>query len=396
MTPMSDTGRPRSRRCYVHIGLQKTGTSYLQSIFWQSGDALRAQDLVMVPASKRETFMLMLAIRDRLRAGVDPAWAFEAPDRLQQRVRTVDAARTLLTEESLSGADDEQAKRLVDHLDGVEVHVVVTVRDIARQVPSVWQQRLTAGGTDPFDTFVSRVVERHPKGRSFWRGQDLVEILDRWSALVPPDRIHVVTVPPAGAAPEVLLDRFCSVVGVDPGSLDTRAAHGNVSLGRVQAELLRRVNLALGDRLVDREAYRETGKMYLAKRVLSAQGGDRARVPAELEDWCREVTAVHVATVRDGGFHVVGDLADLEPDAGSFVTTPDAVSDAELVDVAAETLATVLVDRHEALARRRGARTRRPTGPVALGARLRRRVGRVGHDLRSSLSHIAASRTSPR
>lgn len=360
----------------MHIGLQKTGTSYLQSIFWQSQEALRRQDLAMVPRSKGETFTLMQAVRDRLREGVDPASAFEAPARLRDLVRAETASRMLLTEESLSGADNEQARRLVEHLDDVEVHVVLTVRDLARQVPSVWQQRLTSGGTDSFDTFLRRVVERRPRGRSFWRGQDLVEILDRWSSLVTPARVHVVTVPPSGSPSELLLARYCSVLGVDPATLDTDTERSNVSLGLVQAELMRRVNVALGDRLSEREAYRETGKMYLAKRVLSSQGGARALVPAELEGWCREVTAAHVGKLRSGGYDIVGDLADLEPDARSFASAGQRVSDSDVVEAAAQALATTLVDRHEALARRRtrrGGRARQPRSLLGRARRLTRR-----------------------
>lgn len=369
---MSSADVRADRRCYVHIGLQKTGTSYLQSIFWQSQVALRAQELAMVPPSKAETFTLMLAVRDRLREGVDPASAYDAPARLREVVRAEASPRMLLSEESLAGADKDQISRLLEQLRDVEVHVVVTVRDLARQIPSVWQQRLTAGGTLSFDAFLEMVVERRGKGRSFWRGQDLAAILERWSAEVPPSRIHVVTVPPAGSAPDLLLERFCSVLDVDPQRLATDVPRANESLGIVQAELMRRVNVALGDRLSLREAYRETGKMYLAKRVLSAQQGERARIPARLEPWAREVTAAHVAALRDGGYDLVGSLEDLEPAPEAFVTDAQVVGESEVADAAAAALATTLVDRHEALARRRARKQAVGRGRGSLLGRLRR------------------------
>ena len=63
-------------------------------------------------------------------------------------------------------------------------------------------------------------------------------MLERWSVIAPPERIHVVTVPPSGTPPEVLLERFCSVIGVDPAALDREVPRANESLGQVQAELL--------------------------------------------------------------------------------------------------------------------------------------------------------------
>jgi hypothetical protein len=239
----SDAGRP-VQQCFVHIGLQKTGTSYLQSIMWQSRDALRQQGLVMVPGSKAETFTLMLALRGRLREGVDPQSAYDAPARLRDLVAGESAPRLLLTEESIAPATVEQVRVLAENLPGVEVHVVLTVRDLARAIPSVWQQKITGSGRQPLDAYLEDVVGRSRRARSFWASQDLPAVLERWSVIAPPERIHVVTVPPSGTPPEVLLERFCSVIGVDPAALDREVPRANESLGQVQAELLRRVNVA--------------------------------------------------------------------------------------------------------------------------------------------------------
>ncbi len=52
----------------------------------------------------------------------------------------------------------------------------------------------------------------------------------------------MVTVPPPGSEPELLLRRFCEVVGVDASRLDREVGRLNESVGRTQAELLSRVN----------------------------------------------------------------------------------------------------------------------------------------------------------
>ncbi len=368
----SDAGRPR-QQCFVHIGLQKTGTSYLQSILWQSRDALRAQGLAMVPDSKADTFTVMLALRGRLREGVDPRSAYDAPARLRHLVAAEAAPRLLLTEESLAPATTDQIQTLAEHLPGVEVHVVLTVRDLARAIPSVWQQRITGSGRRPLDAYLEDVVARSRRARTFWAGQDLPAVLRRWSVIAPPERTHIVTVPPAGTPPEVLLERFCSVIGVDPAKLDREVPRANESLGLVQAELLRRVNVALDDRLSRREDYRETAKMYLSRRLLASQRGVPAKLPVRLEGWCREVAQDHAEVLVAGGYDVVGSVEDLMPLPGSFAADEPVVADADVADSATQALADAMVHRNAVLSRRS------------------RRVGRVG-DRRRRLVRRALSR----
>ena len=102
---------PPSRRLYLHIGLQKTGTSYLQSIMWKNQDLLRELGLDMVPPSKRETFHLMLNVRDRYRPGsTRRRW----PSALQQLPAQLAAATrpaALISEESLAPADRRADQR---------------------------------------------------------------------------------------------------------------------------------------------------------------------------------------------------------------------------------------------------------------------------------------------
>ena len=370
-------------RTFVHIGLQKTGTSYLQSVFWQSTDALAHQGLAMLPGTKRQTFRVMLATRERARPGVDGPEVTGALSRLRRSLAAAlaegRADRFLLTEESLAPATAEQARRLVEHLAGTEVHLVLTVRDLARQVPSVWQQKVTARRRYSYDQYLAAVVDRRRRARDFWASQDLPAVLERWGSAVPAERIHVVTVPPAGSDPGLLLERFCAVLGVDPVALDTRVSRRNVSLGLVQTELLRRVNAELGGRLRRREAYRRAGKMYLGKRILSAQQGTPARLPRRLEEWCASVSASHVDAVREGRYDVVGTLEDLLPAPSSFADDPQRVSEAEVADAAARAIAAMLASPPKSPRGgpgRRNVPSATPSPPPTPWARLRRRLRR--------------------
>ncbi|MCW2758354.1 MAG: hypothetical protein JWO46_2100, partial [Nocardioidaceae bacterium] len=94
-----------------------------------------------------------------------------------------------------------------------------------------------------------------------------------------------------------------------------------------------------------RAGYRGPGKRFLAERVLVAQSGRPTQVPERLRAWVEERSALIASTLRDGGYDVVGSLSDLGPDPAGFDTTDAEVTAPELVDAAAEALATILVDR---------------------------------------------------
>jgi hypothetical protein len=212
---------------------------------------------------------------------------------------------------------------------------------------------------------------------------------------LPAEQVHVVTVP-VGRSPDELGRRFFGVLGIDGTRLDPGEPRRNSSLGQVQAELLRRVNLALGDRLADpRREYARVGRWYLGENVLRAQGGTPPLLPRSAEAWCRELAGGWIATVRGAGYDVSGDLDDLLPDPSHFADGIPEVTDAEQVDAAARALADILVDRDRELRdldalKARVAELEARLGAAGRGAGRRRKTARellhrlLGHGPRSS------------
>jgi len=337
---------------YVHIGLTKTGTSYLQRIAWSSRDELERQGLALVPETRQEAYALMRELRGLFEDEAEEARMRGTLARLPrslERAAGRGAAQALISEELLAAAWAEEADRLVDTLAGHEVHVVVTARDIARQLPSVWQQRVKSRGKHSYSDFLEAVREgRGTRAERFQRSQDVVGVLDRWGRRLPAERVHVVTVPPRGSAPTVLAERFFSLFGIAADTLDLESREANTSIGRVQAELLARVNARLPEEGQKRLRYGDVGKRYFAERVLSAQGGTPARLPASFEPWCREQAEQTIAALRERGYHVVGDLDDLMPGAEAFAETPEQVEQADLLEAAEQAIAQLLLDRMDA------------------------------------------------
>lgn len=363
-------------RLFIHIGLQKTGTSYLQEIFWASQPQLADQGVELVPGSKLAMFRLMLNVRDRYNPEIDPPATAKALERLPQQLRTA-APTALITQESLSTATSEQIQRFLGAITDREVHVVVTLRDLGRQLPSAWQQTLQRGGSQPLRKWLRR-IEDPTSGAKGWAPLDVTTILSRWLEHVPAERLHVVTVPPSGSAPNLLLDRFCSVLGVDPGTLTVNPqSRANRGLRAEQAEVLRRVNAELPAEYKRRDLYGDVGKRYFAYQVLGDSKGTPIRLPASQFDWCSRVADGFIEHIRDVGCPVVGDLDDLRPLRSSFTDTAVKVPEAQVSAMATRALAAVLMER---MRERQEAARRTVPAPTPRGGRVAAVLRRIRPD----------------
>lgn len=367
-------------RVYLHIGLQKTGTSYLQNVCWGSVDRLRDSGLTLVPDGRIETFWLALDVRERVDPAHDGDRVARSLSLLPEQLDAVTSPAALISHETLAQASPEQIERLLAACAGHEVHVVLTARDIARQVPSLWQEALKAGRTDTLDGYVGALRSATRRTDMDWKRLDLSAVLRRWARFVPAERIHVVTVPGAEGPRSALLERYCAVLGVAGDDLDAASSGpGNPALGVAEAEVLRRVNDLLPADYRRRVPYGEVGKRYFAMGVLARSDSGRARLSGEHEQWCREVAEESVRTIGELGCSVAGDVRDLLPGPGSFGETAP-VDDAAVLDVAVRALADMVGER---MAHRLEVRARSGAAePVVRPGRLRRAAGRLRRALR--------------
>jgi hypothetical protein len=347
-----------ARRLFVHVGLQKTGTSYLQAAMLGGRRALAEQGLDLVPPTKRECFELMVVVRDRYAARRDPVSDRNTIDRFRDQLDRAPGPRAVFSQESLAAAGPRQVGRLLEACGDREVHVVVTVRDLARQLPSGWQEEVKAGGTITYADHLQRLRSMEEAGSTKhpWIHLDAPAVLRRWSAAVPPERVHVVTVPPPGSSPTLLLERFARVLEVDPERFSPEDRPTNSGLGHVQAEVLRRINLELPEEVHRRYVYSDVVKRSFGAGVLGAQPRRRILVPAALRPWCEEVTARQVAALEEAGYHVEGSLEDLRCADAAFGEGALEPSEAEVAAASVSALTALLAARGSAVARARDGR----------------------------------------
>ncbi|MQW76637.1 hypothetical protein GHK92_12185 [Nocardioides sp. dk4132] len=338
------------RDLFVHVGLPKTGTTYLQETLFGSTEALARHGVDMVPRSRRDNYWLMLALRGHVDPDNDPPAIARAVDDFARELAGSTLPRAIVTDERLAPLSVEQVQRLADAAGPSRLHLVVTLRSFSRIVPSAWQQRVKAGITEDLDAFIDSLRARQgAPARVFWAGRDLPELLERWSAHVPPERVHVVPMPASRTSTPTLLERFCEVVGVPADELTEPADPVNASIGRTQTDLLRLVNEVAPPELRTRRGHgRRNGwhvrLAWLGVKHLGSQDGDALKMPAQWRQWCEEVAAGDIEFLRGSGVQVHGDLEDLRPRDGDF-TDAAAPSDEQLLQVAARALSDIVAER---------------------------------------------------
>jgi hypothetical protein len=330
-----------AQRVFLHVGTMKSGTSYLQALWWHHRRELARRGL-LVPGDKQfDHRFAALIVRD----GVELA-----AKRLNLRqigvwkqILAHTAATTgdvIISNEVFCVVDAARAGQALRQLGDAaeEVHVVVTTRDLARILASAWQQRIRHGSSASFEAFWQEIATEGPDG-PFRLRYDVPGLLDRWASDLDPGRVHVVVHPRRGAPPEWLWQRLCELTAVDPSGLATDVGRPNQSLGLVEIELLRAVNASLKS-LRPRRRGRAVRFLRhgLVSEVLLPAGGERCVVPHEAYSWAIEKGRSAADDLRARDWHIVGDLADLVPDPGKSGRTPDDVTDAEIRQVALRSL----------------------------------------------------------
>jgi hypothetical protein len=165
----------------------------------------------------------------------------------------------------------------------------------------------------------------------------------------------VVTVPPPGADPTALWNRFADVVGIDPVRFDTsRTQRSNEGRGWVEVELLRRVNVALDGRIPHPQFNLIVHRFYAGNVLAGMPASRKVMLPANLREVADEIAERWIETIKERGYQIVGDIEDLRP------TLPDETSvkptESEIAALAVAATAELLLevaDREEPARRRR-------------------------------------------
>ncbi len=363
-------------RVILHIGTMKSGTSFIQSALMGNGAALDAAGVVYLGGSfGRQSRAVRRALGRPPRVDGPRGWA-----RLAHEARRHEGRAGLVSMEFLSFARDSQLDTFLAPLAGLEVQVVLTVRDQFRAIPAQWQTFVRNFGEDDWETYLRNIdAPRLSRGRdsraftTFHRAQDIVPMLNRWSSHPGVAQVDVVTVPGPEAPRDELWNRFCEAVAIPAGSTTLLDTQDNSSLGYASCDYLRRLNPYLSD--VPPRRYRK-GIRPLTREALGPlrQLEGRPELDEKGAAYARSLNERIRAALTRRGHRVFGSLEELPVPTDPPI--PPAVALAAPLDQV-HRAADAAWDRcAELVGRKAGTRPEELDAVVADGARLLRRAHR--------------------
>src|SRR5690242_1644293 len=140
---MAGPGRPP--RVYLHIGAMKTGTTYLQRLLEASKGDLAAQGVLFPGRTWNDQH---LGVREVLFDSDDPEVQAKTRGKWDALVREVHEHRgpaSVVSMEYLSYVETERARTVLDSFGGLDVHVILGIRDAERGLPAQWHTAVTNG-----------------------------------------------------------------------------------------------------------------------------------------------------------------------------------------------------------------------------------------------------------
>lgn len=329
-----------SRVVYLHVGAPKTGTTYLQDRLALNRQELGQHGIHYPLGLHTSHFKAAIDL-------IDAPWGGQLEDAKGEWDSLVARARrhsgtVVISHEILAGARPQQVRRAMATFKDDEVHLVYSARDLARQIPAEWQEGIKHRRRRSFARFLSQV--QAPRARSnmwFWRVQGLPDVLSRWSRGLPPEHVHLVTVPQEGAPDDLLWSRFCRVFGIDPAWAPQDSQRANKSIGAAETALLRKLNRRLkGD--LDSNTYRTLVRQLLVHDTLAhRKRAVKATLPPAMYPWANQVAEEWIEWVQGSGIDVVGDVDELRPvpppQSGRWAD-PDRPRKRDMVDAAVDAL----------------------------------------------------------
>jgi hypothetical protein len=315
-----------AQRVVVHIGLMKSGTTFIQGRLGTNRRVLRQQD-VLFPGPTWRRHVNAVSDFMGLRNRVPGAWV--------SLVEEIDAfpGTAVISMEYLTMLGPKRIPELAGSFRSPDVRIVIGARDLGRTVPAMWQEAVKNRSVATYAEYLAAIEDgtRTEIGRRFWRQQDAGQVVARWAEQLAPEQVYLVTLPPPGHPVEVLWDRFRSVVGIQDSAW-AEAPRSNESLGAASASVVRLLNESTLD--LDTRGYKRRVK-GLAKHLMPAHREQEDPIGYTVPAWLHARADEIRQQIESSGARVVGHLGDLTPQdvpgADPDAVSPSAQRDALLV-----------------------------------------------------------------
>ncbi|MEU9453781.1 hypothetical protein [Streptomyces sp. NPDC048277] len=298
----------------LHIGPHKTGTTAIQGALFAAKDQLPEHG-VEFPATTRHPMEAALAACARPAMMGDTVPTDKHWTRLLQQVEATGTRTSVISSEFFADApDDETIARIVDQLGGERVHILVTLRPIAKIMPSQWQQYVQNGLRMGYENWLEHMLRKAPYEQpnpSFWRRHRHDRLVERWIRAVGPDRVTVVVVDDRDR--DGLMRTFEALLGLPENLLRPVPDTANRSLTLAETEMLRKLNVEFRGNGLPDELYSKlvrNGAVMHMKNACSPTAEDvKISTPAWAVEAAGRIGAEMVERIAAMGVRVIGDPA---------------------------------------------------------------------------------------
>lgn len=317
-----------AQRVVLHIGPRKTATTYLQRVLQQCAESgTIPADCYPVRTRDRLDHNHVPGLIDLARSQGEiglqaDAWTHQDGSDARALLDALAATDTevILSAEALSVLRPSGAAAVVAALVPAPVDVVITVRDLARVLPSSWQQHMRNGNIESYDDYLAlraeerlARTEREDLHRGFWRAYRYGELARRWADVA--RSVRIVTVPASGADPSEVWRRFVAAVDMpelpmQPPPIDDDRA--NVSLSGAETYALHGLNVAARGVGMGRREVREWHRKLLRRGWTERPDrGPSLGLPPQMQESVRGWADEDRSDLAATGLPVFGSLDDL-------------------------------------------------------------------------------------
>ncbi|MFE2515160.1 hypothetical protein [Streptomyces mirabilis] len=304
----------------LHIGPHKTGTTSIQSALFAAKDAMAGHG-VDFPAHSRHPMEAALAVCARPGMMGDAKPTERHWQRLVDAVHATGRRTSVVSSEFFADApDDEAIARIVDDLgrgqgrDQSRVHVLVTLRPLARIMPSQWQQYVQNGLRMGYEDWLEHMLRKAPYEKpnpSFWRRHRHDRLVERWVRVVGAENVTVVVVDDRDR--DGLMRTFESLLGLPDGLLVPVPDAANRSLTLAETEMLRKLNREFRGNGLPDEVYsrmvRGGAVMHMKNACRPAPDDARITTPHWALEAAAGIGAEMAGRIAVMGVRVLGDPA---------------------------------------------------------------------------------------
>jgi len=294
----------------LHIGAPKTGTTSIQRACFRKKSELRELGILYPGDSESHNWAVARP------AGYPDDW-MTPPDlsfwqALVAEVRA-ETQKVIVSSELLSNAGSNEAQHIVEELGIDRVHILLTIRPLAFLMPSIWQQDIKSGDTEPLDIWMREVLRGPYADRerifSPWIMADFADAVRRWKNVVGANKFFVLMVEPNH--PDKLIHDFEDLLSLPQGFLAGEDGKPeNRSLTYHEAEFVRHINMRKWGNELPNElslTYPLSVIRKFTQRVPCADE-ERLRLPTEM----LEKIVVFAKEMRDQiaetGVNIIGDI----------------------------------------------------------------------------------------